>query len=64
MIRKSVKRFSEEIMLEQEALRSRAPAPPPNIGMRLTASTTAKVITSIAIPSTAIAARSPLSLRS
>src|ERR1700753_974313 len=36
----------------------------PNIGMRFTASTTANVITSMAMPSTAIAARSPLSLRS
>ncbi len=36
----------------------------PNIGIRFTASTTAKVITSIAMPSTAMAARSPLSLRS
>ena len=36
----------------------------PNIGIWLTASTTAKVMTSIEMPSTEIAARSPLSLRS
>ena len=47
---------------ERERRRYRAFAP--NIGMRFTASTTAKVMTSIAMPSTAIAARSPLSLRS
>ncbi len=44
--------------------RSFAPALPPDIGIWFTASTTAKVITSIAMPSTAIAARSPPSLRS
>jgi hypothetical protein len=36
----------------------------PNIGIWFTASTTAKVMISIAMPSTEIAARSPLSLRS
>jgi len=46
------------------AERNRAPALAPNTGIRLTASTTAKVITSIAMPSTEMAARSPLSLRS
>ena len=45
-------------------LRNLAPAPAPNAGIRLTAMTTAKVITSMAMPSTEIAARSPLSLRS
>ena len=48
----------------QGQLRSRALALAPNIGIWFTASTTAKVITSMAMPSTAIAARSPLSLRS
>ena len=38
--------------------------PAPNIGIWLTASTTEKVMISIEMPNTAIAARSPLSLRS
>ena len=50
--------------LSRYAFRNRAVALPPNTGIRLTASTTAKVMISIAMPSTAIAARSPLSLRS
>jgi hypothetical protein len=44
--------------------RTRAPGLTPNTGIWLTASTTAKVMISIEMPSTEIAARSPLSLRS
>ena len=47
-----------------QLFRSLAVAPVPNPGIWLTASTTAKVMTSIAMPSTEMAARSPLSLRS
>jgi hypothetical protein len=48
----------------RQLFRKRAAALPPNTGIRFTASTTPNVIASIAMPSTAIAARSPLSLRS
>ena len=40
------------------------PRPPPRIGSRFTSRTTANVTSSSASPSTAIAPRSPLSLRS
>jgi hypothetical protein len=49
---------------ETYSLRSFTLAPAPPIGIWFTASTTAKVMISIEIPSTEIAARSPLSLRS
>src|SRR5215471_6169435 len=51
------------LALWSHALRSRMPAPP-KPGMRLASTTTAKVITSMMMPSTAMAPRSPLSLRS
>src|SRR3954447_20852804 len=47
-----------------ERAHERKRTPPPKLGMRLIAITTAKVITSIMMPSTAIAPRSPDSLRS
>ena len=47
-----------------QLFRNLAVAPAPKAGIWLTAMTTAKVISSMAMPSTEITARSPLSLRS
>src|SRR6185437_10833441 len=47
-----------------QLLRARSLVVAPNIGIWLTASTTANVMISMEMPSTEIAARSPLSLRS
>src|SRR6266436_3295086 len=57
-------RFALPTLRFGQVLRNRAPALAPNTGIWLTASTTAKVMTSMAMPKTEIAARSPLSLRS